>query len=138
MNGITRTEGLCFIHRSTFHNTTEYRWSTEFILHLRQTEFTLVTNAVVGESPKCHQILTEIIKLVYKRVLLIHPLDLVNLQRCWYWCYIAYFISKCGKRLWCINYNISRLHFTVDQVFDSTTNAIHGAFSMVGFVIMPF
>ena len=34
--------------------------------------------------------------------------------------------------------NISGQYFKVDQVFDGATDAIHGAFAMVGFAMMPF
>ena len=64
--------------------------------------FTMVANVVVGDircfvsklytilsSKKEIQTLSQIIKIVYKRILLLHPLDLVNLQCCWYWGWFA-------------------------------------------------
>ena len=136
--------------------------------------FTMVANVVVGDircflstlytilsSKKWLQILTQIIKFVYKRLFTNSPPSLtwpckssrllvlglplrllqvfsttVLLQE--HAIYIAHFISKFGKLLWSMDDNISRQHFTVDQVFDGATDAIDGAFAMVGFAIMPF
>ena len=132
--------------------------------------FTTVENAVVGDIPwfvstyfRVHHILlctpyfrvkkgskglTKIIKLVYKPISLLQPLDLVNLQDCWYWgcfcdffrffqqlffrqeqvIYIAYFISKFGKLIWCIDVSIFRQHFTVDRFLTVLSMSSMGAF----------